>query len=327
MLKISIIGTGAWGVALSMVAHRAGASVTLIGHRSDTVADLEKNRHIKAFPHISIPKDIKLTLSLENVRGADILIIAIPAQKMRALLGTLKSILSHKTILLIASKGIEQGTGLLMSEVADEVLGARPLCILSGPNFAHEVAENLPTATAVGYRGQMDTAKILRGLSHKNFRIYLNEDTIGVQVAGAVKNVLAIACGIARSQELGDNAVASLISRGLEEIARLGVAKGAHLKTFLGLSGVGDVVLTCGGTHSRNFKFGFRMGKEKRHLPGFGALGTTVEGVSTVEALRELAQKLKVEMPISEMVYKILYGGASISQAIEALLSRPPEKE
>lgn len=327
MLKISIIGAGAWGGALSLVAHRAGGAVTLIGHRADTIAFLEKNRHMKAFPHISIPKDIHLTLSLESVGTADILILAIPSQKMRDLLETLKPILSDTTILLIASKGIEQGTGLLMSEVVDEVLGPHPLCVLSGPNFAHEVAEDLPTATTVGYRGPVDTTKVLAGLSQKNFRVYLNEDIIGVQTAGAIKNVLAIACGIARSQELGENALAALISRGIQEMARLGVAKGAHLKTFLGLSGVGDVMLTCGGTHSRNFKFGLQVGKKGGSLSEFGVLSTTVEGVSTAEALHELAQRLKVEMPISEMVYTILHKGMPVSQAIEALLSRPSERE
>ncbi len=323
MLKISIIGTGAWGTALSMVAYRAGSSVTLIGHRPETIASLEKHRHIKAFPHVSIPKDIGLSLSLDSVKTADILIIATPAQKIRGLLETLKLILSHKTILVIASKGIEQGTGFLMSEVVDEVLGGRPLCVLSGPNFAHEVAENLPTATTMGYRGDVDMKTVLTGLSQKNFRIYPNDDIIGVQTAGAIKNVLAIACGIVRAQGLGENALASLISRGLQEIARLGIAKGAHLKTFLGLSGVGDVMLTCGGTHSRNFKFGLQIGKSTEP----SSFATTVEGVPTAEALHELAQRLKVEMPISEMVYKILCTKMPVTEAIDTLLSRPSEME
>jgi glycerol-3-phosphate dehydrogenase (NAD(P)+) len=323
MLKISIIGTGAWGTALGMVAHRAGAFVTLIGHRLDTITDLEKNRHMEGFPHIRIPKEITLTLSLESVKTADILILAIPAQKMRGLLETLKPLLSDKTILMIASKGIEQGTGFLMSEVADEVLGVCPLCVLSGPNFAHEVAENLPTATTMGYRGDVDIKRVLTGLSNKNFRIYPNDDLIGVQTAGAIKNVLAIACGIVQAQGLGENARASIISRGLQEIARLGVAKGAYLKTFLGLSGVGDVMLTCGGTHSRNFKFGLHIGEGKEP----SSFTATVEGVPTAEALHDLAQTLKIDMPISEMVYKILYTKMPVVQAIDILLSRPAEQE
>ncbi len=327
MLKISIIGTGAWGTALGMMAHHAGSQVTLIGHNPETVAYLEEHRHMKAFPRILIPREIELTTSLESVKTADMVIIAIPSQKVRGLLKTLKLLLLDKTILMIASKGIEQGTGLLMSEVVDEVLGPRPLCILSGPNFAHEVAEFLPTATTVGYRGDVDTAKILKGLSQKNFRVYLNEDIIGVQTAGAIKNVLAIACGIVRAQGLGENAVASLIARGLQEISRLGVAKGAQVKTFLGLSGVGDVMLTCGGTHSRNFKFGLQVGKKNQPLPALDSLDTTVEGVYTAEALHGLAEKLKVEMPISEMVYKILYERLPVPEAIDLLLSRPPERE
>lgn len=323
MLHVSVIGLGAWGSALGMTAYRAGSFVTMIGLASD-VQHVKEKGHVASFPDIRFPDDIQIDHEHTSLSKADIVVCAVPAQLLRQCLKNLKG-LSGQVPLVIASKGIEQSTGYLMGEVAAETL-PNPIAILSGPNFASEIIRNQPAATTIGCDDPMVGEKIIKALAHKNFRPYLNTDMVGVQIGGAVKNVLAIACGIVRARGMGENAVASLVTRGLHEIKRLGVAKGGRESTSLGLSGMGDVVLTCMGTQSRNFHFGFEVA-QKNSVEKSTLASTTVEGFYTAEALQKVSGSLNIEMPLCTMVYKILYEGIKIDTAIEKLLERPLKEE
>lgn len=323
MLNVSVIGLGAWGSALGMTCHRAGASVTMIGLLPD-VEQVKKKGHAPSFPDTPFPSEIRLDHTHESLEKADVIVCAVPAQLLRSCLKQLKN-LSPQTPLVVASKGIEQSTGCLMGEVVKDVL-PNPLVILSGPNFASEVIRNKPAATTIGCEDFSLGEIIVKAFAHKNFRPYLSSDVVGVQIGGAVKNVLAIACGIVRAKGLGENAVASLVTRGLHEIKTFGMAKGAKESTFLGLSGVGDVVLTCMGTQSRNFQFGFNLAqKEYVDLEDLKTL--MVEGFYTSEALQNALKNMNIQMPICTLVYEILYKGKKIEDAIEALLTRPLKGE
>lgn len=323
MLHVSVIGLGAWGSALGITAHRAGSFVTMVGLESDVQRVKEKG-HIASFPDICFPSSMQVEHTHDSLSHADIVICAVPAQLLRNCLKNLKG-LSGQVPLVIASKGIEQSTGCLMGEVAQEIL-PNPIAILSGPNFASEIVKNQAAATTIGCEDPVLGQKIISSLAHKNFRPYLNKDVVGVQIGGAVKNVLAIACGIVRARGMGENAVASLITRGLHEIKRFGVAKGGREATFSGLSGVGDVVLTCMGTQSRNFRFGFDLA-QKNHVETEVLASTTVEGFYTAQALQKVSRSLNIEMPLCTMVYKILYEFVGIDEAIQGLLERPLKEE
>lgn len=323
MLNVSVIGLGAWGSALGMTAYRAGSSVTMIGLESD-VHYVQKKGCIPSFPDVPFPSDIRVEEVHASLATADIVVCAVPAQGLRTCLKNLEG-LPGDTLIVIASKGIEQSTGYLMGEVAKEVL-SNPVAILSGPNFASEIMRNQPAATTLGCTNSRLGQHAVKALAHKNFRPYLNADAVGVQIGGAVKNVLAIACGIVRARGLGENAVASLITRGLHEIKVLGMKKGARESTFLGLSGVGDVVLTCMGTQSRNFQFGFDLA-EKDQVKTEILEHTTVEGFYTAWALQNLIQRLSIQMPICTMVYQILYKNVKIDHAIREVLTRPLREE
>ncbi|HCI48695.1 MAG: hypothetical protein A2621_00555 [Alphaproteobacteria bacterium RIFCSPHIGHO2_01_FULL_41_14] len=319
MLNVSVIGLGAWGSALGVTAHRAGSSVTMIGLPSE-VQHVQKTGSIVAFPDNPFPSDIRIDSAHSSLETADIVVCAVPAQLLRTCLESLPNFPS-KTPLVIASKGIEQSTGYLMGQVAEEVL-VNPIAILSGPNFASEIMRNKPAATTIGCTNPSIGHRISQALAHKNFRPYLNTDVIGVQIGGAVKNVLAIACGIARARGLGENAVASLVTRGIHEMRLFGAVKGGRESTFLGLSGVGDVMLTCMGAQSRNSKFGFDLAQQDSvNIESLNHI--TVEGFYTAEALQTIIQELNLPMPLCTMVYQILYKNVKIDQAIEDLLNRP----
>ena len=323
MLKVSVIGLGAWGSALGVTAHRAGSDVTMIGfdHEVDRV---KEKGCIAAFPDTPFPRKIKIESTHDSLKTADLVVFVVPSQMLRTCLKGLKN-LPETTPIMIASKGIEQSTGCLMGEVAQDVL-KNPVAILSGPNFASEVMDGLPAATTIGCADQKIGKKIVQAFAHKNFRPYLNSDVVGVQIGGAIKNVLAVGCGIIRARGLGENAVASLITRGLDEMKTFGLSKGADISTFLGLSGVGDVVLTCMGTQSRNFLFGFDLATTNT-INTKELEKTTVEGFYTTKALYDVAERLKINMPVCSMVYDILYEGVAVDDAISRLLERPLKEE
>ena len=320
MLSISVIGLGAWGSALGMTAFRAGNQVTMIGLPED-IARLNSPKGLPFWEGMSFPKEICATSSYEGLRAADIIVLAVPAQSLKACLAGIRDHVELTTPFVIASKGIEQGTNLFVGEILEEVLD-NPYAILSGPNFAAEILQNLPACTVIASTSEAVSLMAQDAFHHIHFRPYISSDVMGVQIVGAVKNVLAIGSGIIKARGLGENALAAFVTRGLSEIKTLGIHKGGRLETFIGLAGMGDVMLTCMSAQSRNFQLGLTLGKESRvdlkHVSQ-----QTVEGFHTVKALKDLAEKEGIEMALSETIYAILYEGVAVDTAIEALLNRP----
>ncbi len=325
MKQISIIGAGAWGTALAAVARRAGLEVTLRALETD-VADAINTKHENTLylPGVTLDPAIRATTDLaEATSGAEALILAAPAQFLRSVLESLKDGLEPGVPLIICAKGIEQDTGALMSEVSEDVLPGAPVAILSGPTFAAEVARDLPAAVTLAADDEEMAARLSDALGNNHFRIYRSDDVIGAQIGGAVKNVLAIGCGIVEGRGLGDNARAALITRGLAEIVRLGTAKGAKTETLMGLCGIGDLVLTCNAMQSRNFSLGVALGQGEALADILDARTSVTEGVFSAASVTELSRRLKVDMPICLAMDGILNHFADIDATIEGLLSRP----
>ena len=329
MKRIGIIGAGAWGTALAMTAHRAGRDVVIQAREPDVVAAInERHENTPFLPGVALDPAIRATAdATEAAVGTDALLLVVPAQFLRAAIGGLKDHLSGGVPVVICAKGIEQGSHALMSEVVEDVLPGTPVSVLSGPTFAAEVAAGLPAAVTLASNDMDMAARLSDALGNPRFRAYWSDDLIGAQIGGAVKNVLAIGCGIVEGRGLGDNARAALITRGLAEIVRLGHAKGAKAETLMGLSGIGDLVLTCNAMQSRNFSLGYGLGQGQTLGDILGARSSVAEGVSSASSVTELAQGLNVDMPICKAVDAILNHGADIDTTIEDLLSRPVAEE
>ena len=318
MKRVSIIGAGAWGTALALVAFRAGLKVTIWSISFDEVEAINHHHeNICRLPGITLDSSLYATTDPKEASTADLVILAPPAQFMRSTCETFRSLLAPNIPLIIASKGIEDDTSLLMSEVVKKYFPDNPLLVLSGPSFASDVAKKLPTAVALAADNLALSQKIAGLLSSQHFRLDATEDIIGTQVGGACKNVIAIACGIIEGRELGDNARAALVTQGLAEMARLGVAMGAELKTFLGLSGVGDVTLTSLSSQSRNKSFGLALGRGTSLAELLSTKKTLTEGLHTVSGTVLLAKKYQVEMPITFAMNKFLNQGGTIESMIE----------
>ncbi len=328
MPSVGIIGAGAWGTALAIAAGRAGADVILQAHEAEVVEDINRNRRNSAFlPNVAVGSSVRATTSAAEAAQADVVLFAVPAQFLRAVAATLKADWPEGKPAVLCAKGIETQTGKLMTEVLAEALPQAVPAVLSGPTFADEVARDLPTALTLAAQSLKSAERLAAPLRAPRFRIYGATDMIGAQIGGAVKNVLAIACGIVAGKELGDNCRAALITRGLAEIARLGAAKGAARETFMGLSGLGDLVLTCNAMQSRNFSLGFALGEGKPLDAVLGARRSVVEGVYSAEAVSRLADALEIEMPIARAVDAVLNRGADSDATIRQLLARRPRIE
>jgi glycerol-3-phosphate dehydrogenase (NAD(P)+) len=322
--RIGIVGAGAWGTALSLLARRAGREVVIWAREKEVVAAINERHENPVFlPDVALPPEVRATPALAELAEADAVLLATPAQFLRATAATLAPSLRAGTPVVICAKGIELTTSALMSEVVAEVLPSAPRAVLSGPTFAAEVARGLPTAVTLACADAELGARLAEALGNPRFRIYLAQDPVGAQVGAAVKNVLAIACGITIGRGLGDNARAALITRGLAEMLRLGLAMGAKAATMMGLSGVGDLVLTCNSAQSRNLSLGIALGEGGALGDALARRQAVIEGVTTAEALTALARRHRVEMPISEAVDRILNQGADIDATIEELLARP----
>lgn len=327
MARIGIIGGGAWGTALSLVVRRAG-NEALIWARESEVVDAINARHESPFlPGIRLDPAIRATGSLEEAAKGDAILLAAPAQFMRGVVSGLAPAMVGETPAVICAKGIERDTCALMSEVVAEILPRSPLAVLSGPTFAGEVARGLPTAVTLACADARLAELLMRLLAGRRFRIYLTDDVVGAELGGAVKNVIAIACGITMGRGFGENARAALITRGLAEMIRLGVAKGARVTTMMGLSGFGDLSLTCNSEQSRNTSLGVLLGKGVALSDAMKRLAGVSEGVDTAQAVHKLAQRLNVEMPICFAVDRILNSGADIDAVIAELLDRPFKEE
>lgn len=325
---LTIIGAGSWGSAMARHTALAGHEVRLYVRRSRVLSEIKENgENAHYLPGVKIPPSIALSSSVEEaLEGAELVIMAIGAQNVRAFLKEHAVHLRGKPIVSL-SKGIEMGTHLRMSEVYAELAPGSPFCALSGPSHAEEVAQDLPT-TLVAASTDMELAKLVqRSLGNEILRIYTSEDLVGVELGGALKNVIALAVGISDGYGYGDNTKAALMTRGMAEILRLGLALGASLPTFLGLSGMGDLIVTCTSKHSRNRRCGELIGKGVEPAEAIGQIGMVVESVPTLESTLALAQELGIEMPIAQVVSDILEGRSSVQETVEELMGRQPKEE
>lgn len=327
--SITVLGAGGWGTALAILANRAGSKVKL-WTRNDAVAESIANTRMNA-PYLSgvfIDPSIRVTQDLRVACQSDMLIVAVPAQSFRTLCITMSDLLEPHIPLIIACKGIELGSLALMSEVAHSILPSNPVAVLSGPNFAREAAEGQPTATTLACADALLGQKMIDALGGKMFRPYLTDDVVGTQVGGAVKNVIAIACGIAEGQKLGENARAAIITRGLAEISRLAAVKGGRQSTLMGLSGIGDLMLTCSSHQSRNMSLGYALGTGKLTAETMNAASSALtEGVATAQSIYDLSMKLGVSMPICTTVQRVVSATISVEDGIKELLGRPLSRE
>lgn len=324
MKTIGVIGAGAWGTALAQILASNGKDVTIWAREPDVVKAIDQNKENPNFlPGILLSKNLKATESLRVVTRRDIVLIVTPAQHVRTTLESIKNDVSEKQPIVICAKGIELGTGMLLSQVAEEIIQNATIAILSGPTFADEVARGLPSAVTVAVKDKEIGKQLQEALGVSRFRPYITEDIIGAQLGGAIKNVIAIACGIVAGRKMGDSARAALLTRGIAEIARLGVAMGASKETLLGMCGIGDLMLTCSSMKSRNYSLGVALGEGKTLEEILGTRKAVTEGVHTAKATLELAKKNAVDMPISEAVNKCLNEGVPIDEAIEEMLNRP----
>ena len=329
MKRLAIIGGGAWGTALAVVARRAGASVVLWARDVHVIAAINERHENPLFlPGISLDPAIVATDDIDAaIAGAEAAALVVPAQFLRGVIGALRPGLPEGVPVLHCAKGIEAGSLKTMSEISVELLPNSPFAVLSGPTFAAEVARGLPTAVTIASRDRPLAHGFTTALGSSRFRPYLSDDPTGVEIGGAVKNVLAIACGTVQGRGLGQNARAALITRGLAEMIRLGLAKGGRAETFAGLSGIGDLVLTCGTTQSRNYALGVELGRGQNLSAALAGRRSVVEGVATAAAIAELANQLGIEMPISRAVEAVLHRGASVDAMIDGLLRRPYRSE
>ena len=319
--NIAVLGAGAWGTALALAARKAGRTVTLWVREEDVLADIRAGRENRFLPGVAIPRELSVTGELAEAAKADALLLVVPAQVLHGFAETLKPHLIKDQPVVICAKGIEQGSGKLVTEVAAECLPDTPLAILSGPSFARDVARGLPTAVTIAAKEDL-AAGLQAALGSATFRPYASDDMTGVALGGAAKNVYAIACGVVEGMGLGENARAALLARSFAELARLGESLGARRETLVGLSGLGDLVLTATSPSSRNFSFGMELGRGKA-VSDLRAPGRPLaEGVATAPALVARAKQTGVEMPIAEAMADMLGGALPPGEAMMRLLSR-----
>jgi glycerol-3-phosphate dehydrogenase (NAD(P)+) len=332
---VAVMGAGAWGTALAKVLADAGAEVTLWARRSDIAQQINTTRYNPAYlPGALLPPSIRATSDAEEaLRGVTTVLLGVPAQTMRANLAQWAGLLSQDATLVSLAKGIELGTLMRMSQVIVSVTGADPsrVAVISGPNLAGEIAECQPAATVVACSDSGRAVAVQRMLNSGYFRPYTNSDVVGTEVGGACKNVIALACGMAAGVGLGENTAAAIITRGLAEIMRLGIALGAKGATLAGLAGVGDLVATCTSPHSRNRSLGERLGRGatiQAALKGpNGGDRHVVEGVTSSESVLALASSYDVEMPLTDAVHRVCHKGLSVDAAMALLLGRRTKPE
>ena len=326
--NISIIGAGAWGTALAEVISRQGNQVNLWAREDDVVKSINTlNENTLYLPNIKLSELIIAQNNLDNVINCDLLLMVTPSQFMRSVLEDIKDNLNDSIPVVLCSKGIETKTLSLMNEITESIIPKNPLSILSGPSFAIDVVNNKPTAVTLACKDLSIGKNIADSISLPTFRPYLSEDIVGAQIGGATKNVIAIAAGVVEGQNLGDSARAATIARGFSEINRLAVALGGQEETLSGLSGMGDLLLTCNSITSRNFSLGIKLGKGLSAEEATDGLSSIAEGMYSAKAIDKLSKKLGVEMPITNAVNDLIEKKRSLDEIIDDLLSRPIRRE
>ena len=325
--SIGVVGAGAWGTALAQVLAGDGREAVLWAREPEVVESISANRRNTLYlPNNELSSNVRPTGDLASLAGLPILLLVTPAQHLASVLGALRP--DPASDLVLCSKGIEAGSFRLMAEVAREAAPDNPIAVLSGPTFAHEVAAGLPTAVTLACAGgEAQWQRLSPAIARPAFRPYFSDDVCGAEIGGAVKNVLAIACGVVDGLRLGQNARAALISRGFAEMLRFGQAMGARPETLSGLSGLGDLVLTCSSTASRNFSLGKALGEGAAAAQVLASRNTVAEGASTAPVLAELARRKRVAMPIVDAVCALLEGAAPAREVVAGLLARPLRAE
>lgn len=326
-----MVGAGAWGTALAALLAQKGHAVVLWSYERKVAESINERAANPYLDGVTLPPGVKAETDLEAaVKGAQVVLSATPSQFVRGVMERAASSLSPDALLVSASKGVEMGSLERMDEVLASIVPAplmRRFCVLSGPSFAREVAAGAPTAVVIASRDVEAAVRARELFQTPSFRIYTTTDVVGVELGGALKNVVALAAGVTAGLDFGQNAMAALITRGLAEITRLGVAAGAERATFYGLAGLGDLVLTCTGSLSRNRTVGYRLGKGESLDAILADMTAVAEGLKTTEAVHELARRYDVEMPITEQVYAIVHEGRSPAEAVRALMAREPKPE
>ncbi|MBM3943199.1 MAG: NAD(P)-dependent glycerol-3-phosphate dehydrogenase [SAR202 cluster bacterium] len=330
--RVAVVGATTWGTTLGMVMARQKVPVTLLVRSAAEAHELESHReHRRFLPGVCFPKALQVEHNPVNaLPAARLVILAVPSHRMRENLRSIRKQIAPGTIVLSAAKGLEIPNGLRMSQVMAEELPAtlhRGICVLSGPNLAREIVQGKPASTVVASRdaAAAETAQAI--LMSPNFRVYTSDDVVGVELAGALKNIIALGAGIGDGLEMGDNAKAAFITRGLAEITRLGLAAGAQPLTFAGLAGLGDLIATCASPLSRNHYVGEQLARGRTWLEIRATMDNVAEGVNTTIAALKLAKELAVEMPIAQAAHRVLFEGLSPQDAIAELMGRPPRSE
>ncbi|MDE6775186.1 MAG: NAD(P)-dependent glycerol-3-phosphate dehydrogenase [Ruminococcus sp.] len=324
MADIVILGSGGFGLSLAVSAYNTGNhSVTVWSKFQQEIDDIRRyGEHRQKLPNVKIPEDIQLTSDISCIKGCDMLIFSIPSSFVRSVAKLAKPYVDDNMVVVNSGKGIEEESLKLLSEVITEELGTGKLVVLSGPSHAEEVARGIPTTIAAASYNKNAAKYVQEQLGSHNLRIYLNDDVKGCELGGALKNIIALCCGICDGMGGGDNTKAALMTRGIHEIAKLGTAAGAKVATFSGLTGIGDLIVTCTSVHSRNARAGRLIGQGMSPEEAVRQVGT-VEGYVCCNAAYKLAKKLGVEMPITEQLNKVLFHGGNAQEAITVLMNRP----
>ena len=329
MAKISVLGAGSWGTALSLLLHNNGHSVRLWSALKDEVEMLRaKREHESKLPGVHLPEDIEITWDLEScLKDPDVAVLAVPSPFTRSTSAQMAPYVKEGQIIVNVAKGVEENTLMTLSQIISQEIPQANVCVLSGPSHAEEVGKGIPTTCVVSAETR-ETAEYLQGIFMSPvFRVYTTPDILGVELGGALKNVIALAAGAADGLGYGDNTKAALITRGIAEIARLGTKMGARMETFYGLSGMGDLIVTCASVHSRNRKAGYLIGKGYTMKEAMDEVKMVVEGVYSAKAARSLAEKYEVEMPIIEEVNKVLFEDKKAADAVRDLMVRDKKVE
>ena len=327
-MKITVLGSGGWGTALALLLTDNGHDVTLWSHSARRSALLEQARENPRLPGVPLPEALHLSAALDSLRESGAVVMATPSFAVRETARMAAPLLREDAVVVSAAKGVERDTALCMTQVIEEELGGKGrVAALSGPSHAEEVGRRAPTG-CVAASTDMAAAELVQDVfMSPRFRVYTNSDVLGVELGAALKNVLALCCGVSDGMGLGDNTKALLMTRGMTEMARLGVALGGRKETFAGLSGMGDLIVTCTSMHSRNRRCGILVGQGKRVEEAMKEVGATVEGYYAALSAHQLAEKAGVEMPICECAYRVLYEGQSVREVVGALMSRNKKRE
>lgn len=327
-MKTVVLGSGGWGTALSLLLLDNGNDVVLWSAFSEEAAELREKRENKFLPNIPLPKELVITDDIFCASDADLVVLAAPSFAVRQTANKLASVILPGTTVVSVAKGIEDKTLLRLSQVIDQELrGDCPVVVLCGPSHAEEVARKIPTACVAASEYELAAELVQDVFMNPNFRVYSGNDMVGAELGAALKNVIALCCGICDGMGLGDNTKAMLMTRGLSEIARLGVALGGHKDTFAGLTGIGDLIVTCTSMHSRNRRAGILIGEGKSPAEAVKLVGSVVEGYYATSAAKVLAEKTGVEMPICEAAYGVLYENRNVREAIYSLMTRQKKRE